>query len=285
MLPRRQVAYQPAPLPRRQVRIGRLTHQLIPEQRHRLCAFGTHPPLVVCRCHQQPSSTLDEDRRVSRVDDQTSAAQGELVLIDPGGQPGASNRPDDAAPTTCHTVTPVTANRADTATTAACIAATASAHTDPADPGSTGSAATAHNRPVNQPRAASAREPKRRNHSRTVPSGRSTSPAIGRAPNPAAFATIAAPTTPTASARRSSTPTGSSTCVPPHPRHTARRGRTNQPPDSVRTTRARACPHPVSTPEQPRTCQLTPHQPPLDLGRIHAYRQHRCLRAPPRGPP
>ena len=172
--------------------------------------------------------------------DQRSAAQDELVLIDPVGQPGASNRPAEAAPTTCHTVTPVTANRAATARAAAPIAATASAHTDLAGPGGTGSTATAHNRRTNQPRTASARPPNRASHPRTVPNGRSINAAIGRAPNPAAFAVIAAPTTPTESARRSSTPTGSSTCVTRHPRHHARRGRTRTPPDSPRITRCRA---------------------------------------------
>jgi hypothetical protein len=29
-----------------------------------------------------------------------------------------------------------------------------------------------------------------------------------------------------------------------------------------------------------RTTQPTFHQPPLDLGRHHAYREHRCLQAP-----
>jgi hypothetical protein len=66
------------------------------------------------------------------VVDHANAAQGELVLIDPVGQPGASSRPDEAAPTTCHTVTPVTENPAATAAAAARIAATASAHTHPA---------------------------------------------------------------------------------------------------------------------------------------------------------
>ncbi len=183
--------------------------------------------------------------------DQISVAQGELVLIDPVGQPGASNSPDEAAPTTCHTVTPVTANRAATATAAARIAATASAHTDPTGCGGTGSGATAHNSVVNQPRTASTRPPKRRSHSRTVPSGRASNPAIGRAPTPAAFAAIAAPTTPAASARRSNTPNGSSTCVDPHPPHLARRGRTRNRPASPRITRARAYPHPASTPAHP----------------------------------
>jgi hypothetical protein len=177
---------------------------------------------------------------MSRVVDHTSAAQGELVLIDPVGQPGASNSPAEAAPTTCHTVTSTTANRAATATAAARIAATTSAHTDPAGAGTTGSTATAHNRRTNQPRTASARPPNRASHPRTVPNGRCNIAAIGRAPIPAAFAVIAAPTTPTESARRSSTPTGSSTCVARHPRHAARRGRTDTPPDSPRITRDRA---------------------------------------------
>ena len=184
------------------------------------------------------------------MDDHISAAQSELVLIDPDGQPGASNRPAETAPATCHTVTPMTANRAVTAAAAASIAATTSAHTDPAGPGNTGSGATAHNSRVNQPRTASTRPPNRRSHPRTVPNGRSTNAATGLAPNPVAFAAIAAPTTPTASARRSSTPTGSSTCVTRHRRHTARRGHNHTPPHSVRITRARACPHPLSTPPQ-----------------------------------
>jgi hypothetical protein len=53
------------------------------------------------------------------------------------------------------------------------------------------------------------------------------------------------------SARRSSTPSGSSTCVAPHPRHLARRGRTSHRPASPRITRLRACPHPASTPAHP----------------------------------
>lgn len=185
------------------------------------------------------------------MDDQPHPAQGELVLIDPVGQPGASNRPAQAPATTCHTVTPVTVNRAITAAATARIAATASAHTDPIACGTTGSGATAHNKSVNQPRTASARPANRRNHPRTVPNGRSNNSATGRAPNPAAFAAIAAPTTPTASARRTSTPSGSNTCVAPHPRHLARRGRTRHRPATPRTTRVRAYPHPASTPPHP----------------------------------
>ena len=159
------------------------------------------------------------------MDDHASIAQGELVLIDPAGQPGDNSRPAEAAPATCHTVTPATANRAATAHAVARIAATASAHADPVGVGGTGSTATWHNSRVNHARTASRRPPNRRSHPRTVPNGRSTDAAIGRTPNPLAFAAIAAPTTAAASARRSSTPTGSSTCVTRHARQHARRER------------------------------------------------------------
>src|SRR5262249_43534402 len=76
--------------------------------------------------------------------------------------------------------------------------------------------------------------------------------AIGRCPSPAAAKASAAPITAAASARRASTLTGSSTWVRPHPRQTARRGRSRQPtPLSPRITRDRACPHPASRPEHP----------------------------------
>src|SRR6266498_4689456 len=42
----------------------------------------------------------------------------------------------------------------------------------------------------------------------------------------------------------------------------------------------RAQPAPAGRARQPAA-----GQPPLDLPRIHAYREHRCLRAPHRGPP
>jgi len=206
-------------------------------------------------------------------------------LIDPTGQPGASNRPPDAAQTTCHTVTLVTANWALTAAAAAVIAARASAHTDPAGSGDTGSQATSHNSRVNQPRTASIREPNRVSQPRTVPNGRSSQAAIGRAPNPAALAASAAPITATASARRASTPTGSSTCVARHPQHRVRRGRNHTRPDSPRIIRRRACPHPASTSPQPgqanppatnRRSTSTASSPTVNI---------RCLRAPPRGPP
>ena len=44
-----------------------------------------------------------------------AADQGELVLIDCGGQSGDSNRPCDTTPATCHAVTMRTANRSATA--------------------------------------------------------------------------------------------------------------------------------------------------------------------------
>jgi hypothetical protein len=46
--------------------------------------------------------------------------------------------------------------------------------------------------------------------------------------------------------------TGSNTCVPPHPTHRARRGRSHRrPAPASRTTRRRACPHPRRQPPHP----------------------------------
>jgi hypothetical protein len=207
------------------------------------------------------------------------------VLIDPVGQPGANNRPADTAPATCHTVTPITTNRAATAAVAASIAATASAHTEPAGSGRAGSDVTAHSSRVNQPRTASVLEPNRRSHPRTVPNGRPRSAAIGRAPDPAALPAIAAPTTSTASARRSRNPTGNSTCVTRHREHTARRGRTDARPDPVRITRARAWPHRTSTPPQPGHASSPATSRRSTTAASAPTVNTRCLRAPPRGPP
>ena len=78
------------------------------------------------------------------------------------------------------------------------------------------------------------------------------STAIGRCPAPLALANNAAPITVTASARRSNTLAGNSTCVRPQPRHRPRRG-SNRP--APRTRRSRADPHGPSTPPQPSTGQ------------------------------
>jgi hypothetical protein len=173
------------------------------------------------------------------------------VLIQFPGQPGASNRPPETADTHSHGGTPNTPNRAATAVTAAPIAANASAHTPPAGAGITGSAATARSNTVNSRRTASTRPPNRRNQPRTVSTGRPNTTAIRRHPTPTALADNALPITTTRSARRSSNPTGSNTCVTPQPVHRARRGRTRTGPAGPRTDRVRAYPHPTNTPEQP----------------------------------
>jgi hypothetical protein len=105
---------------------------------------------------------------------------------------------------------------------------------------------------------------------------------IHDAPHPAPAQASAAPIT-TTSARRTSTLTGSNTCVT-QPAQRARRGRSRHrtsPPS--RTARAR--PFPDQPAPTGRARQPAADQPSLDLTRIHAYREHGCLRAPHRGPP
>jgi hypothetical protein len=166
--------------------------------------------------------------------------QGELVLIHSRGQPGASNRPPDTATATSHGATVPSPNRPATAPAAAVIAVTASAHPVPAGTGITGSALTARSHLVNTDRTASTRPANRRNHPRTVSTGRPSATAIRRNPAPAAFAASAVPITTARSARRSNATTGNNTCVAPQPVHRDRRGHIHTGPSGPRTTRARA---------------------------------------------
>ena len=110
---------------------------------------------------------------------------------------------------------------------------------------SSGSNATAHR--VKCERITSARSRNRRSQPRTVSACTPSRPAIRRYASPATLATIAAPITDTSSWRRNRHTSGSSTCVPAHPRHRARRGRSHRSPARQRSTRCRACPHGPST--------------------------------------
>ena len=167
------------------------------------------------------------------------------------GQPGANSRPAVTAAATCQTGTSPRENRAPAAAAAAPIAAIASAHPDPAGPGNTGSGANARHHRVNTTRTASTRPANRRNQPRTVPGGRPSSTAIRRCPTPAVFDASAAPITAAVSARRASISTGSSTCVARQPKHRDHRGVSDTAPSGPRTVRARARPHPASTPAHP----------------------------------
>jgi hypothetical protein len=89
-----------------------------------------------------------------------------------------------------------------------------------------------------------------RSQPRTVAGGRPRRSAIGRCPTPRALASSAAPITWAPSRRRGTQHPGSSTCVAPHPRQHARRGRTRRSPASSRTVRGRAQPHGASAPPQ-----------------------------------
>lgn len=203
----------------------------------------------------------------ARVDQPRSAGRG---------QPGARSRPAETATATCQTGTAPMQNRASIAAAAASIAASASAHADPAGPGNTGSGASARHQRVNTTRTASTRPAKRRNQPRTVSAGRPSSAAIRRCPSPAALAASAAPITATVSARRTSTNTGSSTCVARHPVHRDRRGDIHTEPSRPRTDRARARPHPAQHARAPRTRQPARSQAFLDHNRVGLYREHRA---------
>jgi hypothetical protein len=163
-------------------------------------------------------------------------------MLEPG-QPGASNLPADTATAVSHRVISTTngptraasPNRARAAAAAAAITASVSAQADPAGPGSTGSGASARHHPVNTARTASSRPAKRRNHPRTVSTGRSSNTATRRCPAPAACAANAAQITAAVSARLTSTNTGNNTCVTPQPVQRDRRGRNRTGPCGPRT--------------------------------------------------
>lgn len=134
------------------------------------------------------------------------------MLIDTGGQEGANNREAETAQAIRQGDTPtIRGQRAPAPTAAAITDATASANTDPAAAAGTGSGATVTSNAVNTARTLSAREANRRNQPRTVAPGRPNRSATRRHPSPDALSTNPAPTTSTASARRTSKDTGSST--------------------------------------------------------------------------
>jgi hypothetical protein len=158
----------------------------------------------------------------------------------------ANNRP--AVSTDAHDHGGRGPRRSDAARAATPIASTASATPDPA--GATGpnigSKRCAHAINSAAARAATARN--RRSQPRTVEAGRPTSSAALPYPPPAAAQRNAAPITATVSTRRANTTSGNNTCVDPHERHRARRGRNATGPDSDRNTRHRANPHRPNTP-------------------------------------
>jgi len=127
------------------------------------------------------------------------AHQGQLVLINLGVEPGASNRPPVTAEASSHADNPLTTSpqRPTTATAAAATAATASANPPPAGLGNTGAGSSATNNSVNPTRTSSARDRNRRTHPRTVPSARPNRPAIRRYPQPSADNTNPEPITST----------------------------------------------------------------------------------------
>jgi hypothetical protein len=105
-------------------------------------------------------------------------------------------------------------------------AATASPSGLPHGSSGTGSADRPAAARVNASRTSPARPASRRSQPRTVPSGTPSSSETLRWPRPSPAAARPAPITAAASALRSSSRAGSSTCVARHDRHRDRRGRT-----------------------------------------------------------
>ena len=174
------------------------------------------------------------------------------MLVHSIGGDSANNWPLLSAAATSHADNVATAapQRRATAAAAANTAATASANAEPAGTNPAGSASRSRTSPVNTRRNTSAREANRRSQPRTVAAGRANTPAMRRAPHPAARAANPAPITAAVSARRANASTGSNTCVRPHPAHTPRRGRTRTRPSADRNHRTRANPHGRNIAEQ-----------------------------------
>jgi len=176
-----------------------------------------------------------------------------LLLGPPEGHPGASNRPPEHATATCQPVTgpstPNRPNRPTTASHAAARAASKSRHRHPCAVGTTQSTPARAATCSNTVRAGPSRPLITRSQPRTVAAGTPNALPIGRCPDPLARAASAAPITSTAYPRRSSTVTGSNTCVNRHPGQRARRGRNTTPMPCTR--RGRAHPHGRSPREHP----------------------------------
>ena len=103
-----QLTDQPAPLPRRQRRVGCLADQLVTEQRHLLGPVGPAALLPVPDITTSSMITV-KDHRSPRLADHPPAAQGQLVLITPAAQDGASSIPEVTAAASCQRVTSPTA--------------------------------------------------------------------------------------------------------------------------------------------------------------------------------
>jgi transcriptional regulator with XRE-family HTH domain len=152
--------------------------------------------------------------------------------------------------------------------------------------GITGSGLVRASSTVKNTRTCSARPANRRSHPRTVDAGRPSPAATFRNPAPAAAASSAAPVTAPASARRDKSYTGSSTCVPPHPRHRAppRHQQLIRPGQQPHPPRPRT-PPPAQHPAAQRALQLSLCQLPFDYTPVTVYREHDASKRQLSGPP
>ncbi len=287
----------PARLPR-QARIQRRTDQLVAEQRHLLRPLPTGDVVLLgCAHHEHRESAREgpagtgRAATLARIPGNRAVRQGQLVLRSLpgscGGQPGARSRPAEHATATCQAVTgpstPRRPKRSVTATVAAPNAASTSRHGEPIDFGTGRSTPARRATCIKCSRVASRREPITRSQPRTVAAGTRSVRPILRCPAPSARDSSAAPITSAAYARRTSTVTGSSTCVIWHAPQRARRGRIT-PATPAHHTRARPPPR-VQRPRAVRADDLPEHQPGFDSNLVSLYRHQRV---PPRiqhGPP
>src|SRR5215204_1373118 len=256
-------ADQPAPLLGAQRLIQRVGDQGVAEQPHLL---GPGPPrrlLILFLAHRRASFRVRPTQRgpipiTSPV--HGSPAQGQLVLPaaptprSGSGPVGPSNRPPQTTAASRHGSHEPPSRRPAARASVPSNSTTAPTRST-VIPGATNSAPNSAAAAASTASTRSATCPIRRNQPRTVDGGRPTRSAARRCPQPETLASNAAPITVTASARRSSTLAGNSTCVRPQPVHTARRG-TSRP--SPPTPRSRAHPHGANRPPQPSAGHRSP---------------------------
>ena len=130
-----------------------------------------------------------------------------------------------------------------------------------------------------------AEERNRRSRPRTVSRGTPDAAAIPRNPWPSAARASMSPITAVPSQRRASSHAGSSTCVTPQDAHRARRGRIAT--GTRPAVNPAAGPRDRARPAAPRTrdTKAGRYRELLDAGRVVAYREQWCLRAPSRPSP
>ena len=254
MLPISQRADQPATLSLRQASVGRVPDECVPEQADLPTTLLIHHVLPALSFTSAGPSQL------------TSPTERRELVLPTARRPTAATRSATDHPV--RTATPTPAQRPRSPPTHPRCRSRPAAPTP-----SSGSSATAQR--VKCALISSARSANRRSQPRTVSACTPNRPAIRRYPSPATLASIAAPITDTSSCRRNNTRSGSSTCVPAHPRQRARRGRNNRSPDRAAQHPLPSVPPRAQHPPTRRTHKQPANQLSLDPHLLGAYDQHR----------